>query len=97
MPHLPHTITIKDLNGTERDIAYEFEYTDEPTTRDYEGERFLEPIYIIDVDGQDIEDAAFQRMFPELTDDYMYDAAFRGDCAPEDEPELLPRRGIDTN
>ena len=97
MPHITHNITITDLNGDEREINYEFEYTRDETTRDYEGGTYPENIYVIDVDGQAITPAEFQRMFPMLEDDYMYDAAFRGDCAPEDKPALMPERGHDAN
>ena len=84
MPHITHTITATDLNGIEREIAYEFPYTIEPKTRDEPGGTYPENIYVIDVDGQAITDAEFWRLFPELTEDYMWNAAFRGDCAPED-------------
>ena len=89
MPILHHTITIPDLNGIEREISYEFEYTREETTRDYEGGVYMEPISNITVDGHGVWMNTLEHMFPEITDDQMYDYAFHGNVAPGEKPVLI--------
>ena len=58
--------------------------------------RLNSDITIYEVDGHKTG-FNFERMFPMLTDDQMYDYAFSGDVAPEDEPAVMPERGHDAN